>query len=336
LPRRTKKRTAKAKPMLTEKDVKRLWRLFTDILSEGQLDSDTYRGSFNENIILTADYDTNRKVVIDLARQMCPGQGIDRKGPKVLRIEMPPPKTDDESRLEVSLLSQESLQLALDQLSLDEKLFDYIVERKGEISRANASQDLGVSLREVDECIQRLWQAGRLPRPSEERGAQIEELTRRCMYCQEEIPSGSTFCIHCGRTQEGQTMQASTEPQISDDWTHEKWEPQPTDQKKLEQVTRSGTGRSGFWLLRKKEAKAGHPLSDLARSTERPYAERRLFEGKDPRGTSRPQLWSLRSSLLLRPVLEASHKSLQPVSCGRCGHIMERRGNRWYCGRCRR
>lgn len=338
LPRTTKKRAVKAKLMLTEKDVKRLWRLFTDSLSEGQLDSDAHRGSFNENIILTADYDTNRKVVMDLARQICPGQGIDHKGPKVLRMEMPPPKTDDRSRLEVSLLSQESLQLARDQPSLDERLFEYIVERKGEISRTNASQDLGVTLREIDESIERLWKAGRLPRPSDERATQIEEQTRRCMYCQGEIFSGSRFCIHCGRSQEEQTMRASTEPQLSDDWKYDRLESPPMDQKKLGEATRSETGRSRFGLIRKKLTTARHPVPDLTRSREKPCVERRFFKSGDLRGNSKPQLWGQRSraSPLLRPVLKASHESLQPMSCRRCGHIMERHGKMRYCSRCRR
>jgi len=315
LPKRRKEKAAEAKPVLTDVDVKRLWDVFANALAKQGLDSDTYRGKFHENIILTDSYDTNVRVMTDLANRIILDHETSYASPSPVRIEMPPPRVPQTERSDVPVLGQKGLKLVHDQQSLDEKLYEYIVQRIGQdVSLTQASEDLGVTRDEIGRSIDRLCDAGRLPRPSI---TAIQEQTQRCMYCSAETPLGSKFCIRCGQPQE---IRVGVETQLLDSQTHGELEPPLIDQKGLKEHVKAGGERIRFTLPK---------LFPKREAAER---SRTLF----------PQPWD-RQSLhpQRRPFERVRSGALQPAQakiCTKCRHIMRPlgHGNRWYCDRCKR
>jgi DNA-binding transcriptional MerR regulator len=308
--------------MLTEEDWKRLWELFADALSEKHMDSDPHRGIFNENVIPTADYETNRKVVIDLAKQILIDYEIDT-GPRVFKIAPLPPPKPRESQSDGRPSLQRSLQVSRSELSLGERLYDYIIERKGEISQTRASQDLGVTLEEISEALEQLVKSGKLSPSSVESTIQIEEQTQLCRFCQQRIPSDATFCIHCGQSQSQETR-IEFEPRPRSDSTNYEWQP-PIEQKKRTEVPKRETERSRYTLSPDK----------TARSRNSPFLARILERRHEAGGRVRPPpLTSGKPSL--RPIGRSPAMPPRPIGCRTCGHILEFRANRWYCTHCRR
>jgi len=306
LPKGRYRKATKAKLALTDMDVKKLWEAFADVLARQSLDPDAYRGGFHENIILTDSYETNHKIVVDLANRIAIDYEASRIDPRPIRIEMPPPKTVQTQGPDTAF-RREDLKVAYDQQLLDEKLYEYIVERNGQdISLTQASEDLGVSKEEIDRSIDRLCNAGRLPRPS---APTIQEQMQNCMYCSGDTPSGSKFCIRCGQPQ-GPQVEAETPSLIGQ--TDLRTEPPPDHMKTDDARTRERGLR--FDLLRHfSERKIQeHRSADMWRH----LRSQKQFLSKKPFG---------RFGAGLKPV--------RPKTCPRCRHVL---GPSGYCDHCRR
>ena len=307
MPKRKDRDATKAKSALTEVDLKKLWDKFADALTKQNLDPDAYRGSFHENIILTESYDTNRKIVADLASRITVDDEAKLIDPKPIRIEMPPPKASQTHEHD-STFQQENTKLAYDQQLLDEKLYEYIVQRNGEdISLTQASEHLGAAREEIDKSIDRLCNAGRLPRPTI---PTIQEQTQACVYCSAEIPLGSKFCIRCGQPQE---TQLGMETPPSDGAIDLGAEPPPPDFVRTED-TRARERGLRFDLLRH--------LSERKAREQRPA---------DMWQRWRPQVSFPSGKPFNR--FGTSYKPARPRICPRCRHIL---GPTGYCDHCRR
>jgi len=314
LPKRKKSGTRAAKLALTNIDVKKLWRIFADTLAKKGLEADVYCANFNETIIRTEAYDANRKAIVDLARHITTSHEASSKGVSVLRIELPPPATAQTHPSGTAPLGQESLRPVQDLQSLDDKLCEYILQRSGEISRTQASQDLGVTPKEIDSSIERLCSARRLSLLSVE-PARVQ--IQRCVHCYAEIPLNSRFCSACGQLQE---THVGVEASASDRSMPSQLETASTDWKELKEDIRHEGQRIRFTLPR-------------------PFAQRRA--AKQSR-TIRPRPWGVQKPHPPRKPLERVSSGPLPNmlarTCTRCKHIMKPlgHGNRWYCDRCRR
>jgi len=307
LPRRKDKDATKARSALTDVDLKKLWDKFADALTKQNLDPDAYRGSFRESIKLTESYDTNRKIIADLASCIIVGDEAKLIDPKPIRIEMPPPKAA-QTREPDSTFQQENPKLAYDQQLLDEKLYEYIVQRNGQdISLAQASEHLGVTREEIDKSIDRLCNADRLPRPTI---PTIQEQTRACVYCSSEIPLGSKFCDMCGQPQETQLGIETPLPGGAIDF---RVEPPSPDYVRMRD-TRARERGLRFDLLRH--------LSERKAREQRPA---------DTWQRWRPQASFPSGKPFNR--FSTSYKPARPRICPRCRHIL---GPTGYCDHCRR
>lgn len=300
-------KTVKAKPALTDVDLRNLWETFAGVLAGQSLDPDAYRGRFHENIILTDSYETNHKIVVDLANRIAIDHEASHIDPGPIRIEMPPPKAVQTQGPNIAPFRQEDLKPAYDQQQLDEKLYEYILERNGQdISLTQASEELGVGREEVDRSIDKLCNVGRLPRPLI---PAIQEQTQQCMYCSGDIPLGSKFCIRCGQPQGPQ----------------------------LGMETSSLTGQIDFGT----EPPPDHVKTDDTRTRERGlrfdlfrhFSERKIQEHRPA------DMWlHLRSKKQFaskKPFdrFGAGLKPARPKTCPRCRHIL---GPSGYCDHCRR
>jgi hypothetical protein len=316
--------------VLTEMDHKNLWSLFSDTLAQEGLEAGTYRGRFNENVIPTHNYDTNRRVIIDLVKRIASGRETSELDPRPIRIEMPPPKAGHEHTS-----GQENPRPVCEQQPVDERLYEYVRERYGQdISLNQASKDLRVAREEIDKAVDRLRKAGRLElasQPSSSNSLATEQ-TQRCIHCFSETALGSKFCAVCGQPQD---------IGVSTSFSHQPGETEMLlpdhitipEVRSEDQRTEPGVEGQRRTPDRKREESVFRfriptigpkPTQDRTRQT----------GGRPPiTGGTRSESWGKPPPAKGRPV--TGLRLGRSMSCPRCSHLTLRwTGKRWYCDKC--
>lgn len=210
----------------------------------------------------------------------------------------------------VSVPREES-QIDRNQRLLDDKLYDYVTERDGEMSPSQAEKDLGVAVEQIQRSAERLCTTGRLSR------------SYYCVHCSAEISPGSNFCGTCGEPQGQQTGIGPTPTNHAFRDSIER--PHPAYDRKSQDIYRQDK-RMQFSFPRPFSKRPKLGLSGLLT---------RAWNSAKPR---RALDTGARQRLPQKPFERTKRMPPQSMRiCRKCRRLLRPAGSgRWYCDRCGR